>query len=122
MPPAAIPQMLSKLDRLARKENLILPSFGHYGDGNIHLSAAGLDGPLDPDRETAIRRQIFTHAVGLGGRIAAEHGIGTAKKEFLGLNLDNDTLDFARQLKTLLDPDDLLNPEKIFPKKRGVPC
>ncbi|WDP90507.1 MAG: FAD-binding protein [Desulfobacter sp.] len=115
VPPAAIPEMLASLNRLAEKEGLIIPCFGHYGDGNIHLSATGTNAPLSPSRETDIRGQIFSLAVGLGGRIAAEHGIGIAKKNFIGLNLDDDTLDFARQLKAMLDPKYLLNPGKIFP-------
>lgn len=115
VPPAAIPKMLSALGRLSKEKNLIIPCFGHYGDGNIHLSAAGINTPLSPARETEIRRDIFTLAVDMGGRIAAEHGIGIAKKDFIGLNLDNDTQSFARQLKTMLDPKNLLNPGKIFP-------
>ncbi len=115
VPPAAIPDMLTALDQLAQQEQLILPSFGHYGDGNIHLSATGVDGPLSASREMAIRQNIFSLTVALGGRIAAEHGIGTAKKDFIDLNLNSDTLSFARQLKTLLDPHTLLNPGKIFP-------
>ncbi|PIE72047.1 MAG: hypothetical protein CSA20_09760 [Deltaproteobacteria bacterium] len=114
VPPAAIPKMLTALDQLAQNEQLILPSFGHYGDGNIHLSATGIGGPLSASREMTIRRHIFSLAVALGGRIAAEHGIGTAKKDFIDLNLNTDTLSFARQLKTLLDPNTLLNPGKIF--------
>ena len=118
VPPAAIPEMLTGLGRLARKENLRIPCFGHYGDGNIHLSATGLNTPLSSSREPAIRRQIFSLAVNLGGRIAAEHGIGIAKKEYLGMNLDKDTLDLARQLKNMLDPASLLNPGKIFPGQK----
>ena len=121
VPPAAIPEMLSRLDRLAREENLMIPCFGHYGDGNIHLSAASLDSPLDPSGETDLRRKIFRHAADLGGRIAAEHGIGIAKKAFLEMNLDNDTLNFARQLKTVLDPNGLLNPGKVFPGSKTGP-
>ena len=118
VPPAAIPEMLDALGALARKENLLIPCFGHYGDGNIHLSAAGLDGPLHPSREPEIRKQIFSLAVERGGRIAAEHGIGIAKREYLGMNLDTDTLDMAGRLKTMLDPKGLLNPGKIFPGKK----
>jgi FAD/FMN-containing dehydrogenase len=117
VPPASIPLMLEKLQALAQRENLRILCFGHYADGNIHLSASEQDGPLTPDRARAVKGQIFSETVKLGGRIAAEHGIGTAKKEYLGLNLDDATLDFAMTLKRTIDPRGVLNPGKVFPEK-----
>jgi FAD/FMN-containing dehydrogenase len=54
--------------------------------------------------------------VKLGGRIAAEHGIGSVKNEYLGLNLNDATLHLAMQIKKTLDPKGILNPGKIFPQ------
>ncbi len=116
VPPASIPDMLDQLNHLAKEEKLQIPCFGHYGDGNIHLSAAELDGPFTPDRARTIKKEIFRRTVAMGGRIAAEHGIGTAKKEYLDLNLSAPTLDMALQFKILLDPKGILNPGKVFPR------
>ena len=116
VPPASIPDMLDELAKLAEKENLRIPCFGHYGDGNIHLSAAEADAPFTPERAKTVKHAIFSKTVAMGGRIAAEHGIGTAKKEYLDLNLSTDTLDMAMQMKQMLDPKGILNPGKVFPK------
>ncbi len=115
VPPASIPVMLEKLQALATAENLRILSFGHYADGNIHLSVSEADAPLSLNRTEDITRKIFSLTVSLGGRIAAEHGIGLVKKEYLGLNLDDATLDLALQIKKMLDPEGILNPGKIFP-------
>ncbi len=115
VPPASIPLMLDKLQDLAQRENLRILCFGHYADGNIHLSASEQTGPLTPERARMVKDRIFAETVKLGGRIAAEHGIGMAKKEYLGLNLDDATLDFAIKIKQMVDPRGVLNPGKVFP-------
>jgi FAD/FMN-containing dehydrogenase len=115
VPPASIPDMLEKLAALALEQNLRILSFGHFADGNIHLSVSEAAGPLSPQRAGEVTHQIFSLTKALGGRIAAEHGIGLAKKEYLSVNLDDDTLDLALQLKKMLDPSGILNPGKIFP-------
>lgn len=116
VPPASIPVMLQKLEELASREDLRILCFGHYADGNIHLSASKADAPLEPERAKIVKRLIFSETVALGGRIAAEHGIGMAKKEYLDLNLDASTLNLAVSIKTRLDPKGILNPGKVFPE------
>lgn len=116
VPPAAIPDMLDALQTLAVAEDLRIPCFGHYGDGNIHLNAAEMDGPFSPERAAEIKKAIFAKTVEMGGCIAAEHGIGLAKKEYLSLNLSAPTLALALQVKQMLDPKGLLNPGKVFPR------
>lgn len=117
VPPAAIPKMLEKLQALSLDENLRIICFGHYADGNIHLSVSEADAPLSPERAEMAKIKIFTETIKLGGRIAAEHGIGLDKKEYLGLNMDTATLDFALEIKKMIDPKGILNPGKIFPEK-----
>jgi glycolate oxidase len=116
VPPASIPNMLEKLAALALEQNLRILSFGHFADGNIHLSVSEAAGPLSPQRTGEATQRIFSLTKALGGRIAAEHGIGLAKKEYLSVNLDDATLDLALQIKKLLDPQGILNPGKIFPQ------
>ena len=57
----------------------------------------------------------------LEGRIASEHGVGLAKAEFVGVNLDPATLALMRTLKATLDPEGILNPGKCFPDDSGRP-
>ena len=117
VPPASIPVMLDKLQRLAGAKNLRILCFGHYADGNIHLSVSEADAPLTPERALVVKKEIFSETVKLGGRIAAEHGIGSVKKEYLGFNLDEPTLNLAMGVKKMLDPRGILNPGKIFPQQ-----
>ncbi len=99
VPPASIPEMLEKLTALGREQNLRILSFGHFADGNIHLSVSEAAGPLSSKRAEEVTQQIFSLTKSLGGRIAAEHGIGMAKKEYLDVNLDDATRDLALQIK-----------------------
>lgn len=117
VPPAAIPAMLGRLEALALRENLRILCFGHYADGNIHLSVSEKLSPLSPERAGAVKKEIFSETVKLGGRIAAEHGIGSVKNEYLGLNLNDATLNLALGIKKMLDPKGILNPGKIFPQQ-----
>ncbi len=82
VPPASIPVMLKKLAVLAREQHLRILSFGHFADGNIHLSVADAAAPLSAQRALEVTQRIFSLTKALGGRIAAEHGIGLAKKNF----------------------------------------
>ena len=118
VPPASIPEMLEKLAALAQDQNLRILSFGHFADGNIHLSVSEADAPLSSQRAGEVTQRIFCLTKALGGRIAAEHGIGLAKKEYLDVNLDDATLDLAFQVKKMIDPHGILNPGKIFPQHR----
>jgi glycolate oxidase len=117
VPPASIPMMLDTLQVLAARENLRILCFGHFADGNIHLNVSEADSPLSLARADFVKKEIFLETVKLGGRIAAEHGIGFLKKEYLGLNLNDATLHLALRIKKMLDPEGILNPGKVFPRE-----
>ncbi len=119
VPMARLVEMLEKLERIGREHNLLIACFGHAGDGNLHLSLAGAEkysdlGPIDKTRNL-----ILKEVVALEGRIAAEHGIGSVKREKIGWNLDSPTLELMQEIKGLLDPNGILNPDKIFPSSRS---
>jgi FAD/FMN-containing dehydrogenase len=85
--------------------------FGHVGDGNIHVNVTGVD--PDDDRVDAA---VFGLVAQLGGSISAEHGIGTAKREFLHLSRTSAEIDAFRSIKGALDPDGILNPNVLLPQ------
>ncbi len=92
-------------------------AFGHFGDGNIHYN---LSQPVGADKAGYLARWAeFNHIVHgivarMGGSISAEHGIGLIKREELPLYKDPVSLDLMRAVKRTLDPDNILNPGKIF--------
>jgi glycolate oxidase len=115
VPMSRIPDMIRKIDEVARKHRLLQAHFGHFGDGNIHLSLACGDKSRPFPREA--RDEIARAVVEFEGRIAAEHGIGCVKADRLSWNLSRDTMDFMRNIKAMVDPGNILNPHKIFPSE-----
>ncbi|MEA3056402.1 MAG: hypothetical protein QOD30_1834 [Actinomycetota bacterium] len=83
--------------------------FGHVGDGNIHVNIVG----PDPDDDT-IDGQVLELVAARGGSISAEHGIGTAKKQWLHLNRSAEELAAFAAIKKALDPHGILNPNVLL--------
>jgi glycolate oxidase len=116
VPRGRVPALFDVVADLKRQYGLRIASFGHAGDGNIHVNIM-LD-PADPDqaeRASRAERRLFERIVALEGSISGEHGIGFAKKAHIGLELSAVELDLMRRLKAAFDPHGILNPGKIFP-------
>jgi len=115
VPRSKVPDMISKLERLSEKYGVPIVNFGHAGDGNIHVNVM-VDLAEDGMQEKVDRvmKEIFHAAVSLEGSISGEHGIGTSKMDYLGMEVDSLTIDYMRRIKRALDPGNILNPGKIF--------
>ena len=119
VPRSKIPEIIDHIQTTSEKYALPIVSFGHAGDGNIHVNVmGGRQGAADIPKMKQAVAEIFHATVKLGGRISGEHGIGLAKQSYIGLNLDPPTLALSRLLKETLDPNNILNPGKIFPPGR----
>jgi len=94
--------------------------FGHIGDGNIHFNLSqpiGMEPAHFLDQWNHFNDMVHDIAVGLGGSISAEHGIGQLKRDELSRRKSSVEMDMMRALKTALDPKGLLNPGKILKNK-----
>ena len=108
--------MVRQVGEIAAEHGLTIAVFGHAGDGNLHPNI--LFDRRNPDewrRVGQAARAIFEAAIGLGGTLSGEHGIGLLKRDFLGLALEPATLQAMSWVKAALDPNGILNPGKKFP-------
>jgi len=102
---------------LGAEHDLLVPCFGHAGDGNVHYTV--LVDEDDPDQVAAgeeLYRDVVEFAIERGGTATGEHGIGRGKREYLLREHGEATVDAMRAVKTALDPRDILNPGKVFPE------
>ncbi len=115
VPRSRIPEMLGFIEDLSRRSGFLIPTFGHAGDGNLHLNVMlQEDGEETRRRGAGVVREIFEKAVELGGTISGEHGIGYAKAPFFDLAVTQPTMELMKTIKRALDPNGILNPGKVF--------
>jgi glycolate oxidase len=117
VPPARIPELLEGMAEVGRKYNLLVPSYGHAGDGNLHSRvspAPGLSTEEWYEKLPDIMNELYTLTANLGGRLSGEHGIGHKRKKFLPMFLTPETIEVMKAIKRALDPNNILNPGKVF--------
>jgi glycolate oxidase len=117
VPPAAIPQLVADMERIGQKHGVTIPCFGHAGDGNLHIRAtAPADWTEQQWREAmpALLRDIHEATIRLGGQLSGEHGIGHKRKAYMKKFLSPETLAAMAAIKRAWDPNNILNPGKIF--------
>jgi len=116
VPPSKVPEALRELRRISERHALPIPVFGHIGDGNLHPNIlCDRRNPDEMRRVDAAAREILELAVKLGGTLSGEHGIGLSKRDFLPLGLTPESISLQRRIKSLFDPNGILNPGKVFP-------
>lgn len=115
VPRMAIPETIRRLKKIASKYNLNLVIFGHAGDGNLHPNI--LCDKTDADEMERVDKavgELFETAIELGGTLSGEHGIGTMKAPYLKLETGETGFAVMKKIKEALDPNNILNPGKIF--------
>jgi len=118
VPPGAIAALLERIDAIAARERLLTASFGHAGDGNLHVNILSDEDPNDAGVARRIDDALgglFRATLDLGGTLSGEHGIGIAKARYMAWEQSPEVIDWQKRLKRLWDPTGLLNPGKIFP-------
>ena len=117
VPMASIPELLAAMGKLAEKYGVKIPCFGHAGDGNIHARIImNPDWELDRWYQTLpkILTEVYTLVSSLGGRLSGEHGVGHKRKDYMSLVVDEPFMKTMRAIKRAMDPNNVLNPGKIF--------
>jgi glycolate oxidase len=115
VPRSELAKMIRFIQQTAAKYEVTVGTFGHMGDGNLHPTfLTNEKNAAEMARVEKAMEEIFDQAVKLGGTITGEHGVGLAKKAFLPKAIGDASLGLMRQLKRTLDPDNILNPGKIF--------
>jgi glycolate oxidase len=114
VPRSQIPALIRTLEGLEKKYEIPILSFGHAGDGNFHVSIMIKDTPEDRHKAELAVKDIFAETVRLGGTLSGEHGIGISKSAYLDMELSPDVIAAMKSIKTLFDPNNILNPGKIF--------
>ncbi|NIQ07658.1 MAG: FAD-binding protein [Candidatus Korarchaeota archaeon] len=115
VPTSRIPEMLTRIEQIAQKHNLLIPTFGHVGDGNLHpIILYDERIPDEVKRAEEAAADIFRAAIKLGGTLSGEHGIGLSKAPYFSMEHTNPEIEVMRKIKTALDPNNILNPGKIW--------
>ncbi len=115
VPRSRVPDMIRELEGLSEQYGVPIVNFGHAGDGNIHVNVmVDLREEGMEEKVEEVMDKIFRAAVDLGGAISGEHGIGTSKARFLDYGYDHATIEYMKRIKQVWDPNNILNPGKIF--------
>ena len=121
VPVSRIPDLVAKLQDFARDADLPIVTFGHAGNGNLHVNL--LYDPED-ERETRVAREllprVFQTVRELGGTLSGEHGVGTAKRDYLKMELGPEVLRLMHGVKRVFDPQGILNPGKTLPPEEDA--
>ena len=115
VPRSKIPQMVRGINDLSKKYNIEIGTFGHAGDGNLHPTfLTDRRDKAEFARVEAAIDELFEIALGLGGTLSGDHGIGLAKSKYLEMEIGKGTIALSRKIKQSLDPENILNPGKVI--------
>ena len=115
VPRSNVPDMIRALEKISLHYDVSIVNFGHAGDGNIHVNVmVDLQEEGMEEKVHLAMDEIFSKAIELKGSISGEHGIGTSKAKYLAMEIDDATLSYMKEVKQAFDPNNIMNPGKIF--------
>ncbi len=120
VPRGAIPEMLRRVEALKQSTGLDFATFGHAGDGNLHVNMLvddDINDPMVAKHVDGALTRLFEETVALRGTLSGEHGIGLAKQKFMPIEQSEQVMEWQRKWKRMWDPSELLNPGKILPAR-----
>ena len=117
VPLAEIPHLMPELERLSQQYDVLIPCYGHAGDGNLHATVVKRPETTMEEWQAklpALLADLYQAVARLGGTISGEHGIGSKRAHYLPLVMDPALIALQRRIKRAFDPLNILNPGKIF--------
>jgi glycolate oxidase len=116
VPRAELPALIRGVKELGMKHSFDVVCYGHAGDGNLHIRIRkeGIPNSYGNEQMNLILRELFEIVQKLGGTISGEHGIGLVQKGFMDIVFPEKNLQLMRAIKSSFDPNNILNPGKIF--------
>lgn len=115
VPRSRLAEMVGEIQRIGEAHDVTIGTFGHMGDGNLHPTFLTDErDSVEMERVERAMTEVFEIAIGMGGTITGEHGVGLAKKPFLPGAVGPVAMQVMRRLKADFDPAGILNPGKIF--------
>jgi glycolate oxidase len=118
VPRSRLPEMAERISEIAARRGVLIATVAHAGDGNLHpafvfdRAATAAGGVAVPASVWAAADEVFRAALGLGGTLTGEHGVGVIKRRWLALELGEESMAVHRSIKAALDPLGILNPGK----------
>jgi glycolate oxidase len=116
VPRAELPKLLKGVKEIGKNYGFKSVCYGHAGDGNLHINI--IKGEMSDDKWnnelTKAIKEIFKLTVSLGGTISGEHGIGYVQKDYISIAFSEKEIELQKQIKNIFDPNNILNPGKIF--------
>lgn len=118
VPLAQVPHVIDELEKMQHSTGIQVLGYGHLGDGNIHVNILKMSASDDDWKTHApdIIASVMALAVRVGGSISGEHGIGRTKKDFMPLVFSDHDLSVMRNIKKIVDPNQILNMGCMFPE------
>lgn len=121
VPRFQVPALLHRVDRIGEENGTRHLTYGHAGDGNLHVNFLWDDDGERPKVEKSIE-QLMHATIELGGTLSGEHGIGVTKAAYLPIEQSAELIELQKAVKRVFDPKELLNPGKIFPAPGHKAC
>lgn len=117
VPIANIPRLMPVLAQLSEKYDVLIPCYGHAGDGNLHATPVKkADDTMERWKEVLpqLLSELYEAVYALGGTISGEHGIGHKRKKYMPLVMGEKEIELMKSIKQVFDPQNILNPGKMF--------
>lgn len=115
VPRSEIANMVNAIQEIAKRNQIMICTFGHAGDGNLHPTC--LTDIRDKEEMKRVEKafeEIFQKAIELGGTITGEHGVGAMKLPYLNLKVGSTGIELIKAIKLAIDPNLIMNPGKII--------